>query len=122
MLDVRQTELGASTAGDFGHRRAEVARDQAAHLAKDWCNLESDVALAGGELEHRVAGLRRELADEPFGYGGRDLLPFLPRALPARGHRRPVLEPDLAPFVPVHGTIVDAPRPSASSWVTMALT
>ena len=25
VLDVRQTELGASTASDFGHRRAEVA-------------------------------------------------------------------------------------------------
>ena len=47
--------------------------------------------------------------------GRRDLLPFLPRALPARGHRRPVLEPDVALLVAVHGTIVDA-RPQALRW------
>lgn len=108
MLDVRQTERGTSTAGDFGHRRAEVARDQATALAKDCCNLESDIALAGRQLEHRVAGLRRELANEPFGHGRRGLLPFRPRALPAPGHRSPVLEPGVALLVAVHGAIVDA--------------
>src|SRR6185437_12895315 len=99
VLDVRQTELGTSTASDLDHRRAEVARDQAAALAEDRCNLESDVALAGRELEHRLAGLRRELVHEPCGYRGGSLLPFLPRALPARGHRSPVLQPDTALLV-----------------------
>ena len=108
MLDVREAELGTAAAGDLDHRRAEVARDQAATLANDRGYLEPDVALAGRQLEHRVAGLRRELPDEPCGYGGRDLLPFLPHALPARGHRGPVLKPDAALLVGVHGTIVDA--------------
>src|SRR5262245_25153292 len=110
VLHVRQAELGTSPAGDFGHRRAEVARDQTTTLAEDCRNLESDLSLAGRELEHHVSGHRRELADEPFGHGRRGLLPLRPHALPARGHRSPVLEPGLALLIALHGAIVDAPE------------
>ena len=113
VLDVRQAELGAPSAGNLDHRRAEVARDQATALAKYSCDRESDIALTGRELEHRVAALRRKRADEPFGHGRGDLLPFLPHPLPAHCHRSPVLEPDAGAARP--GPWHDRRRPATCS-------
>ena len=87
VLDVAQPALRATPARGLDHRRREVGGEEAAPLADRVGRVEAGLPDAGGELEHRVARPRGELAHHPLAHGSRGFLDLGAAALPGRRDR-----------------------------------
>ena len=105
-LDVLDTKLRGPALGDVDHVRREVGRDEQTFVSDDPGSLETEVARAGGEVEHGVATLRLELSDQPVVDGRGGLLEVRPPALPAGSHDLPDLQARLAVLLRLHPWMV----------------
>lgn len=88
-LGVRDPELSGHPRGRLDHLRREVAGDQLSLIAEASSGQKAGFASSRRQLENRLARLRRELVDEPFGDRPGRFPEDRATALPAAGHALP---------------------------------